>query len=223
MDKKFLGILGGLIIAFGVFFVISQNSSNSNKTSTTTGSAATSHLIGEASSKVTLMEYGDYQCPVCGLYFQPVKDAIESFKGIARFQYRNLPLVGPHPNAFAAARAAEAADLQGKFWEMNAKLFENQSSWSKSTKPLEFFKSYAKDLKLDVAKFESDYASEKVNNAINADIAEFAKTGQQQATPTFFLNGRLVNNKDLAGANGFPTAEKIQSIVQAEVDKQNKK
>jgi protein-disulfide isomerase len=222
MDKKFLGILGGLIIAFGAFFVISQNSNDSKTADTKSGTPPTNHVIGNASSGVTLLEYGDYQCPVCGLYYQPTKDAVESFKDVAQFQYRHLPLVGPHPNAFAAARAAEAASLQGKFWEMHDKLFENQSSWSSSTKPLEFFKSYAKELGLDVPKFETDYASVKVNDQINADITAFGKTGQQQATPTYFLNGRVINNKDLAGANGFPSAEKIKAIVQAEVDKQNK-
>ncbi len=223
MDKRFLGILGGLIIIFGTIFVLSQNSPDKKDTSNQNSSDATNHVIGNTSSGVTLLEYGDYQCPVCGLYYQPVKDAIESFKDVAQFQFRNLPLVGPHPNAFSAARAAEAASMQNKFWEMNTKLFENQSSWANTTKPLEFFKVYAKDLKLDVAKFEKDYASSAVNDSINADIAAFDKTGQQQATPTFFINGRLINNKDLAGDNGFPTAEKIKAIVQAEVDKKTKK
>lgn len=223
MDKRFLSILGGLIIAFGAVFFISQNSNDKKDSGANSqnSSAATNHVMGEASSKVTLVEYGDYQCPVCGLYYQPVKDAMEELKTSAKFQFRNLPLVGPHPNAFAAARAAEAADLQNKFWEMNGKLFESQSSWSSSTKPLEFFKSYAKEIGIDVTKFESDYSSSAVNDRINADIAEFGKTGQQQATPTFFINGRAINNKDLSGANGFPTAEKIKSIVQAEIDKQS--
>ncbi len=223
MDKRFLGIMGGLIIAFGAFFVISQNSNDNKTADTKSGTPPTNHVVGNAASGVTLLEYVDYQCPVCGLYYQPVKDAVDGFKDVAQYQLRHLPLVGPHPNAFAAARAAEAAHLQGKFWEMNNKLFENQSSWSNSTKPLEFFKSYAKEFGLDVAKFETDYASAKVNDIINADITAFGKTGQQQATPTFFLNGRVINNKDLAGANGFPTAEKITAIVLAEVAKQNKK
>ncbi len=222
MDKRFLGILGGLIIVFGAVFFISQNS-NDNKTSDTqNGTPPTNHVIGSTSSGVTLMEYGDYQCPVCGLYYQPVKDAVDSFKDEAQFQYRHLPLVGPHPNAFAAARAAEAASIQNKFWEMHDKLLLNQSSWSSSTKPLEFFKAYARDLGLDVTKFEKDYASTLVNDRINADVAEFGKTNQQQGTPTFFINGKHINNKDLAGENGFPSAEKITAIVQAEIDKANK-
>jgi protein-disulfide isomerase len=222
MDKRFMVILGGIVVLFGAFFIISQKSSDdkgSQNNNQSSSSQASNHVMGEASSKVTLVEYGDFQCPVCGLYYQPTKDTVEGLKDKIKFQFRNLPIVQIHPNAFAAARAAEAADLQGKYWQMHDKLYENQTKWSGSTAPLEFFKVYAKDLGLNVTQFEKDYSSAKVNDVINTDLDEFAKTNQQQATPTYFLNDKVIDNKDLAGSNGFPSVEKFTAIINAELAK----
>lgn len=224
MDKRFLAILGGIIVVFGAYFIINQSSSKdtaSTQTSNTTVQP-TNHVIGGNAKNVTLMEYGDFQCPVCGLYYQPVKDTVERLKSDIKFQFRNLPITQIHPNAFAAARAAEAADLQGKYWEMHDKLYTNQSSWASSTTPLSFFKVYAKDIGLDITKFEKDYAGNVTNDRINADMAEFSKTNQEVGTPTFFINGKYISNKDLAGSNGFPSVDKFVAIINAEIAKQNK-
>ncbi len=223
MDKRFLAILGGIAVIFVGIFLFSQNSSDKQTPSgQASSSQATNNVTGKGASGVTLMEYGDYQCPVCSLYYQPVKDVVTEMNDQIFFQFRNLPIPQLHPNAFSAARAAESASLQNKFWEMHDKLYENQSKWAPSTKPLEFFKSYAQEIGLNMTQFEKDYSSSKVNDRINADVAEFNKTGHQVATPTFFINGKYIDNTQLAGSNGFPSVEKFKELINAEIAKQSK-
>ncbi len=223
MDKRFLGILAGILIAFAVIFAISQGGDKSNNSGGSSNAQPTNHIKGDGQKKVTLMEYGDFQCPVCKLYEPTVEEVYSRFSKDIFFQFRNLPLVSVHPNAFAGARAAEAADKQGKYWQMHDKLYANQSQWSSSNNPLTLFKSYAAALSMDVNKFSQDYASSGVNDAINADLKAFEKTGQSQATPTFFLDGKAIDNHDLADPNtGFPSADKFSDIINAEIAKQNK-
>src|SRR6266404_8086437 len=207
MDKRFLGILAAVIIIFAGIFAISQSSNNkSSNNGTSSGAQATNHVEGQGSKGVTLVEYGDYECPVCEAYYQPLKQAVSQYLPQIYFQFRNLPLTSIHPNAFAGARAAEAAGLQGKYWQMHDKLYDNQNEWVSSSNPQTFFDNYAQQVGLKVSQFNSDYASGKVNNSINADLAAFAKTGQQQATPTFFLDGNYVPNTQMVDPQtGVPT------------------
>lgn len=191
MDKRFLGILAVLVLVFGGIFAVSQHKNNGGSSGSSNSAQATSHIEGQNSKGVTLVEYGDYECPVCGLYNQPVDDALTpQILQQIHYQFRNLPLTQIHPNAFAAARAAEAASLQNKFWQMHNLLYQNQNDWSSSSSPLNIFQSYAKQLGLNLNQFNNDYSSSKVNDAINADVAAFQKTGQDQATPSFFLDGK---------------------------------
>ncbi|HVI60565.1 MAG TPA: thioredoxin domain-containing protein, partial [Candidatus Saccharimonadales bacterium] len=95
-------------------------------------------------------------------------------------------------NAFAAARAAEAAGMQNKFWEMHDLLYENQAQWSNSGDVSSIFKQYAQQLGLNAAQFQKDYASKAVNNAINADIAAGNKL-KIEGTPTFYLDGKKID------------------------------
>jgi protein-disulfide isomerase len=211
MDKRFLAILGGVIIIFGAIFFITQDSGDQrNKPS---GSdQPTNHVMGEGD--VTLLEYGDYECPTCKIYHQPIKQALQQLSGDARFQFRHLPLTQIHLNALAAARAAEAAGLQDKFWEMHDKLYENQNAWARSSNPQSIFNGYAQELGLDAEQFKKDYSSSQVNAAINADIAEFGKTGQDMATPTFFLNGKYLPNSQLTDPQtGAPEVSKIVEAI----------
>jgi protein-disulfide isomerase len=222
MDKRFLGILGGLIIIFGVIFAISQNSSNGSSGGNS-GGQPTNHVQGQNAKNVTFVEYGDYECPICGAYYQPLKTALTSdvLQNI-HFQFRNLPLISIHQNAFAGARAAEAAGLQNKYWQMHDMLYENQNAWSQSSNPLSIFQGYAKQLGLNTAQFNTDYSSSKVNDSINADLAEFKKTGKDQATPTFFINGKYVANSEFSDpSTGAPSADKIQKVINDAIAKQS--
>ena len=182
------------------------------------------HAQGRADAPLTLLEYGDYQCPICGIYYQPLKEVSEKYSKEIKFQFRNLPLTSIHPNAFAASRAAEAAGLQGKYWEMHDRLYETQNSWSSSSSPVSIFEGYAKSLGLNMAQFKLDYPSSKVNSLINADMDAFAETKQEQATPSLFINGKHIDNNSLSDpSTGRPSAEKISKLIEDEIAKQSSK
>lgn len=189
MDKRFWGIVTVIILVVVGFIIY-----NNNKSEDGSSSQPTNHVLGE-NKKVSLVEYGDYQCPACGQYYPIVKQVVEEYKDSVSFQFRNLPLTQMHPNAFAGARAAEAADKQGKFWEMHDLLFTDQASWSKQTNPMDTFQDYASELKMDVTQFKQDYSSSAISGRINADIAAFKKTGAEMGTPTFFIDGKRVQTK----------------------------
>lgn len=151
------------------------------------------HVFGKKDSKVVFIEYGDFQCPGCGSAYPTIKDVTEKYKGQVAFIFRNFPLTSLHPNAKAAAAAAEAAGLQGKYWEMHNALYANQSSWENlnTSQRTDYFASYAKNFGLDANKFKTDMASTKVNQKINYDLAIGKKIGVN-ATPTLYLNGKAV-------------------------------
>lgn len=223
MDKRFLSILAAIAIIFIGIFVLSSGSDNNKSNNSKSGNQPTSHIEGQGKKGVTLIEYGDYQCPICGIYYQPLKQIYAQFSEDIYFQFRNLPLVSVHPNAFSAARAAEAAGMQNKYWQMHDKLYENQETWSGSNNPLSIFKQYAQQLGLDANKFSSDYASSQVNDAINADLAAFTKTGKTEATPTFFLDGKSLDNQKLSDPQtGVPSVEKFAAVINAEIAQKNK-
>jgi protein-disulfide isomerase len=217
MDKRFFAIIAVIIAVLIGIAIFTQAGKENLNTTSNNKSQPTSHIKGEGAKNVTLIEYGDFQCPVCALYEPTIRQVYEQFKKDIYFQFRHLPLVSIHPNAFAAARAAEAAAMQNKFWEMHDKLYDNQRLWSNSNNVLALFKNYAREIGLDVEKFSADYAKSEVNDAINADLAEFAKTGQNQATPTFFLDGKHIDNKDLSDANGQPSVEKFAQFINAAI------
>ncbi len=189
MDKKFWAVLGVIaVIVVGAIWI----TNNKKAAAPNSHSAPTNHVSGNAQTGVKLVEYGDYECPYCGAYYPIVKQVAAMYANQIQFQFRNLPLTQLHPNAFAAARAAEAAALQGKFWDMHDGLYAGQNSWVNSSDPTPIFDSYAQQLGLNVTKFKADYSSEKVNNLIEADVAAFNKTGEEMATPTFFLDGQHI-------------------------------
>jgi protein-disulfide isomerase len=201
MSKGFLGIIAVLVLIFIGIFVFTGHKSHTNSSSSSTANA-TNHVEGEGKSGVTLVEYGDYECPYCEQYYPVVKQVAADFNDQITFQFRNFPLTSVHPNAFAGARAAEAAGLQGKFWQMHDLLYENQSQWSTASNPSSYFSQYAQQLGLNAAQFQKDYASSKVNDMINADMAAGTKLNIQ-GTPSFFLDGKEIQVS--ADVNAFET------------------
>lgn len=218
MDKRFLTIIGVIVVVFAGIVVYNNHKNNSNNSGSNL--QPTNHVEGNLSSKVTLVEYGDYECPVCETYFTTVQQAQEKYNAQIKFQFRNLPLSSIHPNAIAGARAAEAADLQGKFWQMHDVLYASQNwqEWSTSSNADPYFWTYAQELGLNVTKFKSDFASIEVNNRIQADLAAFAKTGQEEATPTFFLDGKYIPNSELVDSStNTPTLAAFSKVIDAEL------
>ncbi|HSX00455.1 MAG TPA: thioredoxin domain-containing protein [Patescibacteria group bacterium] len=190
MSKSFWAVIAVIIVIFGGILLF--NSHKAGAPTNGNASAATNHVQGEGKEGITLIEYGDYQCPYCGQYYPVVKAVQQKYNTQLRFQFRNLPLLQVHQNAFAAARAAEAANIQGKFWQMHDLLYESQSNWSESRTSENIFEQYAAQLGLNVKQFKQDAASAKVNDVINADIAAFLKTGNEESTPAFFLDGKKI-------------------------------
>jgi protein-disulfide isomerase len=211
MDKRFLAIIGVIVVIFGGILVINSHKTDKNGSSSGT---PTNHVTGKLDSKVTLTEYGDYECPVCESYAPVVDQVQQKYADTVKFQFRNLPLSSIHPNAIAGARAAEAADMQGKFWQMHDLLYSQAAwqDWSTSSNPEPLFWNYASQLGLNVDKFKTDFASSAANNRIQADVAAFMKTGQQEATPAFFINGKFYANSNFVDSNG-PSVEAFSKVL----------
>lgn len=153
------------------------------------------HVFGTKEGKAILIEYGDFQCPGCASAHPNLKELSEEFKDELTFVFRNLPLTSIHPNARAAATAAEAAGLQGKYWEMHNLLFESQNEWGQSSdNRLEFFTSYARTAGVkDIEKFKSDITNENISKKINFDLALARKIGAT-STPTILLDGKSIES-----------------------------
>ncbi|MES2471146.1 MAG: thioredoxin domain-containing protein [Patescibacteria group bacterium] len=152
------------------------------------------HSVG-SSSKVTIVEYSDFQCPACESYHSVLKKLINERGEDFTFVYRHFPLSQIHPNAILGSLAAEAANNQGKFWEMHSMLFEHQSEWSTlpGASAEEKLVSYAQTLGLDVSKFSADLKSEASTRKVNDDYKGGARSGVN-STPTFFVNGVTIDN-----------------------------
>jgi protein-disulfide isomerase len=141
------------------------------------------HIQGSAHAPVTLVEYGDYECPFCGEAYLVVKALQKHFKHQLRLVFRNFPLSQAHPHAAHAAQAAEAAGAQGKFWEMHDQLYENQQALED-----EDLAGYAEDLGLDLALFLRQMADPHIAARVREDFLGGVRSGVN-GTPTFFING----------------------------------
>ena len=203
MNKKSWIIFAIIVVAIvgGMVYVSTQNrlnvsDINNDQLNTAIGAESRNgniadHEIGSKDAKVTIIEYADYQCPGCGTAAPKAKALTEKYKDHVRLIFRNFPIASSHPNARAAAAAAEAAGLQGKFWEMNELLYANQDAWknANATERDNIFKSYAEQLKLNIDQYKTDVASNRVKNKIDFDMALGRKHGVA-ATPTFYVNGK---------------------------------
>jgi protein-disulfide isomerase len=145
--------------------------------------SARDHVAGPADAPLTLVEYGDYQCPYCGAAYPVVKRLQKTLGKKLRFVFRNFPLTQSHPYALIAAQTAEAAALQGKFWEMHDLLFEQQTS----LKP-EIIPRWAKKIGLNVQQFDIGVKQSAVEKRIKEDRQSGIRSGVN-GTPTFFING----------------------------------
>jgi protein-disulfide isomerase len=142
------------------------------------------HVQGHSDAPVTLVEYGDYECPYCGMAYPIVKRLQARLGDRLRFVFRNFPLGDAHPHADAAAELAEAAALQGKFWEMHDMLYEHQ----RALRPAELER-YARNLGLDFDALEVAMRSGTPGMRVRADYMGGVRSGVN-GTPTFFINGR---------------------------------
>jgi len=141
------------------------------------------HVQGAANAAVTLLEYGDYECPYCGAAYPIVKQLQSTMGDTLRFAFRNFPLSTMHPHAEQAAEAAEAAGAQGQFWPMHDLLYENQRRLGADD-----LVAYAGRLGLDIARFERELTDHVYAARVHEDFMSGVRSGVN-GTPTFYING----------------------------------
>jgi len=200
-----------VVIIAGSVYLLSKND-NTNNTPLVIPEINTvteiDHVKGDKNAKLTLVEYSDFQCPACARYFSAVDQVGKDLGQQVKIVYRNFPLTQIHKNANMAARAAESAGLQGKFWEMHDMLFNKQTEWSNEGDVKKVFIEYANTLGLDGVKFENDLESDAVKNKIDGDIASAVRAGVN-STPTFYLDGVKISPA--------PTFAGFNEIIQNEL------
>lgn len=172
----------------------------------------TDQTIGDKSSKIVIVEYADYECPACAAYNQYMKKLIPELGGKFFYIYRDFPLKSIHPNAELAAWAAQAAGVQGKFWEMHNALFSGQAEWAtlSSADARAKFVTYATTLGLNTSQFSTDMDSQTVQNAVKAG-EDSAASLRLDSTPSFFINGSYLQFK-------LYTYDELKQIVQQAID-----
>ena len=145
------------------------------------------HVQGKVTAPLELVEYGDYQCPHCGHAYPVIKNIQQSLGADLKFIFRNFPLAEVHPDAFNAAVAAEAAELQHKFWNMHDIIFENQQALG-----IESIFLYAKRIGLDLERFKNDIQKDILIAKVEQDFESGVRSGVN-GTPSFFINGKKYN------------------------------
>jgi NhaA family Na+:H+ antiporter len=211
-----------LIVGLGAVWLLSRSSQQSNSprnaATPTQGSeppgAQPPHIRGNPNAPVTVEEFADFQCGACGAYYPELKKIEAEYGDRLRVIFRENPLVPMHQYGLVAAQAAEAAGLQGKFWEMHDKLFENQKAWAESKDVVPLFVDYAKQIGLNADRFMRDLNGEAVAARIFQD-GKRSHALEITSTPTFFVNGkqakgdqwkpeglRQMINQALSGASG---------------------
>lgn len=187
-----IGIIVFVLLVVGLEKLAKDDSRFQSAVGNTQDTSSDTKVKGNAEAPVTLLVYSDFQCPACAAYEPLLKQLEQEFPDTLRTVYRYFPLP-MHKNAVPSARAAEAARLQGKFWEMHDKLFEHQNDWAESTNPNDTFHTYAEEIGLDTARFDTDIQSDSVADAVKQDQAKGNKDAIR-GTPTFFFNGKQIQN-----------------------------
>lgn len=198
--------IGVLIAIFIVIFVIIKITSPESAVVNTelTKIREDDWIKGNENGNLEIVEYSDFQCPACKVYKLIIDQLFRDFGDQVKLTYRHFPLRNSHPNSFLAARAAEAAGMQGKFWEMHDLLFERQSEWAELPDLREKLIEYAGLLGLDIEKFKNDLDSDLVATKIENHEQE-ALNAKFRGTPTIFINGHEIKN--------IRTYEDLRSLV----------
>src|ERR1700687_4569427 len=191
--------------------VASNVTTTGNDTAATETGALPPHTQGPENAPVTLEEFGDFECPPCGMLHPVLKTMEKEFGPRIRLIFREFPLVPAHVHALAAARSAEAAGLQGKFWEMHDLLYENQKNWHDAFVARPIFEVYAPRIGLNLEKFRGDSSGETVAQRIFLDGKRAHVLGVS-GTPTVFMNGREVPFESLMAP------DKLRALINAQLN-----
>lgn len=152
------------------------------------------HHRGPLDAPLQLVEYGDFECPFCGRAYVQVEELVQTLGDRLCFAFRHFPLAESHPHALIAAEAAEAAGVQGRFWQMHHALYEHQDALEADA-----LVQYAKDIGLDVRRFSEDLAGHRLLPRVRRDFLTGVRSGVK-GTPTFFINGQRYDGPHIASA-----------------------
>jgi protein-disulfide isomerase len=172
-------------------------------------SDAASHVRGRADAPITLLEYGDYECPPCASYQVVTQKLLAKYPDALKYEFRHLPLTSIHPNAVKAALAAEAAGEQNKFWTMHDLLLSSQGEWKGNPDAGPMFIELAKMLGLEIETFRASLNSHELESRIREQAAK-AKNAGIEGVPTFFVNGRKLGQETI-------TFEGIDEVIAQEL------
>ena len=201
MSKQIKFIIGIVVLIVFVFILAKVNYKNTEDKTESTNTAQSSVLevkandwaVGPTDAKVTVVEYLDFECEACGAYYPVTTQLKEEYKDSMRFVVRYFPLPG-HKNSRTAAYAVEAAGKQGKFWEMYSILFTKQSEWSEQqVANQDQFEKYALEAGVNIEQWKIDVKSDEVMKRVDDSYKE-AVSLNLQGTPSFFLNGKKIEN-----------------------------
>lgn len=217
MLKKYGKIIVSIVVVVGLIGFIGyaltrpEQAPQAETEAGPVGTTGSSNVFGKADSPVQLTEYVDFQCEACYAYFPIVKEVKEKYKDKVKFQIKNFPISNAHANSLQAAQAAQAAAKQGKFFEMHNLLFEKQKEWEEQTNFRPTLDKYAKQIGLNMGQFDKDFGSDETKGIINFDLKEVTEIGGK-GTPTFVLNGKLVENPG-------PSVDALSKLLDAELAK----
>lgn len=215
-SKVIVGIaLATLLILGGGIWVVNKSGSGAG----TLGSAVSDVAMllredrpttGPGDARVTIVEFADFQCPACGTAHSVLKRLVEAYPQDIKLVFRHFPLTELHQNALPAAEAAEAARVQGKFWEMYDQLFAEQSAWEdlSSDEALRSFEQYAQTLGLDVERFKREVNEHTHQARAQEDRADGTNL-DVRGTPTLFVNNKLYT--------GQVTFNALKAVIDAEL------
>jgi protein-disulfide isomerase len=151
-------------------------------------------IRGNPNAPVTMVEYADFECPACQAYYPVIEQVFDASSSTVRMVFREFPLP-QHADAIPAAKAAEAAGNQGKFWDMFGLIYANGPDWDTLADPTSVFVGYAQKLGLNISQFTSDMNSAVIAKKISDSVTVGTAAGID-ATPTFFLNGHRIQNPE---------------------------
>ena len=215
-----VGILGGLIwLSRSNQIDVSKVDINVLQAASAVNGQIDDHVVGKKDSKVVLIEYGDYQCPGCASAAPVMQKVVEKYGDKIAFVFRNFPLYNAHPNAFAAASAAEAAGLQGKYWEMHDYLYTNRDGWINlaGQERTDYFAAAAKSLGLNTSTFTTDMTSPNIKKKIDFDVA-MGKKAQINGTPSLFIDGKDVGDQYVVDGKIVPASTSGAQLVWSDFD-----
>jgi protein-disulfide isomerase len=195
--KPLIIIVLAVVVAGAAAMYFSRRSAEVTNTSDSSPSAPLQstgggHFRGPENARITLVEFGDYQCPSCKAFHPVVQELLSRYPQQVRLEFHHYPLISIHPNSMAASLAVEAAGEQGKYWEMHDLVFELQDQWSRSPNPEPDFLAMAARLGLNQNSFMQSMRSPQLQDRVLQDVVR-ARDSQVEAVPTFFIDGKKMS------------------------------